>query len=111
MATSRSIQVFSLTLFVLCISATSSGQDTETGSEAEKPTLFAKDLAAFEAFRRLIASRPYELSEDQLLRMVEDYLGQSKAKPPLALPVIPDLKVSLDFDFQGRYDATLRKAT
>ena len=124
MATSISFRVLFSALLVLLTASMARGQDVETGQEIDEPALLAKDLAAFQAFRSLIAARPYELSEDRLLGMVKEYLRKTNdkltpdGKPhradehPRKLPTVSDLQESLlDTDFQARYRKMIQKAT
>ncbi len=102
-----------IALFWWTVAASSIGRAEEppATAEAKNAALQAKDLAAFQAFRSLVASQSYGLSDDELQGMIERYLSGLDGPPPHAMPAPADLQGTTDKRYQQINDSLFRKAT
>ncbi len=98
--------LFLCTLFILSGLPTGKAQDPKPTS-----SLQAKDLAAFQALRTLVASRRHVLTDEQLEDIIGKYLKESGRRPPHEFPTATDLQELLDTDFEAFYKAMITKAT
>jgi len=86
------------------------GQEARTETGIVDSALHAKDLAAFQALRKLVANRAYKLTEEQLTDLIKRNLDQRSSTPPHKAPTIEDLNGVLDEHFEVIFAAMLRKS-
>jgi len=107
------------TRFSLCVIITAAmvgvpfAQGPQPADNGKNPVLLARELAALQAFRALLASHSYEHSENELRTMLKDYLKKNNTdkEPPYDVPKVKNLESSLSVDFQSDYNAMIRQAT
>ena len=95
----------------LAASVASRGQEPPPADEGEKAALQAKNLAAFQAFRSLVAAQSYKLSDDELTAMVDAHLRNQAGELPRKPPKPEDLQALLDARFLQAYNTMIGKAT
>ncbi|MGO9109125.1 MAG: hypothetical protein ACLP9L_07830 [Thermoguttaceae bacterium] len=105
--------ITALAIFCWMVAAIPAGgaEESPGADEAKKAALLAKDLAAFQAFRSLVASQVYGLSDDKLQGMIEQYLCGLDHQAPHRPPNAADLHDTTIKSFEQINDTFLRKAT
>ena len=111
MLSRASVVVIVLSWWMIAASPAGKAEEPPVINDAKSAAISAKDLAAFQAFRSLVASQSYGLSDDELQGIIEQHVSALDGQPPHAMPAAADLQATTDKRFQQINDSLLRKAT
>ncbi len=70
----------------------------------------ANDLAAYEAFCRLLGEQKYSLPEEKVLEVVLAFLRRDTKSPPKTMPTVKELQGEVDVDFEANWTTMITKA-